>query len=98
MCVKIFNTSFVYIRNMAILKFAVNFKNLLKSNGYSHDRFAKIIGTTQQTVSRWASGENTPDIETIAKIAIILGEDLNTLCGFDSISESVKNEIRNKIN
>ncbi len=93
-----FYTTFVYIKNMAILKFAVNFKNLLKSNGYSHDRFAKIIGTNQQTVSRWASGENTPDLETIAKIAILLGEDLNTLCGFDAIEENTKKEIKSKLN
>ena len=82
---------------MAILKFAENFKHLLKSNGFSHQKFAKIVGTNQQTVSRWASGENTPDLETIAKIAIILDEDLNTLCGFDAIEESTKNEIRNNI-
>ncbi len=83
---------------MTKLQFSKNSTNLLKISGYTHSSFAKAIGATQQTVSRWASGENTSDLETIAKIAILLGEDLNTLCGFDAIEESTKEEIKSKIN
>ena len=44
---------------------------------------ARILGTTQQTVSRWLTGVNEPDFETLFKICEILNETPNSILGFE---------------
>lgn len=36
---------------------------------YSQDALAKLIGTTQQTVSRWESNRHTPSIVECVKLS-----------------------------
>ena len=49
--------------------FAENLRNLRKSRGYSQDKFARLIGSNQVTLSSWEVGSRTPSLSTIKQIA-----------------------------
>ena len=49
--------------------FGENLKNLRISRGYSQQRFAEILKTTQASISAWELGIREPDIATIFEIA-----------------------------
>lgn len=49
----------------------------------SQEQLAKMLNTTQATVSRWTSGKNQPDFETLFAICDILDVSPNNLLGWD---------------
>ncbi len=62
-------------------KFASQFKSLIEAKGLTQRTVADKLNTTETTISRYASGTRTPNIETAVDIAEILGVSLDTLCG-----------------
>ncbi|MBQ3844013.1 MAG: helix-turn-helix transcriptional regulator [Bacteroidales bacterium] len=52
---------------------------LLKNRGMSHKEFARLMGKTEPEVSRWVGGTHNFTIRTLAKISVVLGEDLITI-------------------
>lgn len=52
--------------------FADNLRRLIKKAGLKNIQFAKMVGKTPNTVSRWLSGKNTPRGKILAKIASVL--------------------------
>ncbi len=68
---------------MQQLKFSHNLKTALSDNNKTQKELAEYLGTTQQTVSRWLTGINEPDLETLLKICIFLNETPNSILGFD---------------
>ncbi len=68
---------------MQQLKFSHNLKTALSVNNKTQKELAEYLGTTQQTVSRWLTGINEPDLETLLKICIFLNETPNSILGFD---------------
>ncbi len=61
--------------------FAHQFKALLEKNGFSQRAMADRINTTETTISRYVSGDRTPNIETAVEIAQVLGVSVDTLLG-----------------
>ena len=55
----------------------------MKSAHMSQEKLAKALNTTQATVSRWASGENEPDFQTLLQICQILNVTPNELLGWE---------------
>ena len=53
---------------MTELIFTENLKIALTQNNMTQKQLAKLLGTTQQTVSRWLTGVNEPDLSTLLKI------------------------------
>jgi len=49
--------------------FAENLRTLRKSRGYSQDKFARLIGSNQVTLSSWEVGTRVPALSTIQEIA-----------------------------
>ena len=49
---------------------------LLKKKGISQKEFARLMGKTEPEVSRWVGGTHNFTIRTLAKISVVLGEDL----------------------
>lgn len=43
--------------------------NLRKSKGLSQEQLAEELNITRQTVSKWETGQSTPDIEYLSKIS-----------------------------
>ena len=52
---------------------------LLKKKGISQKEFARLMGKTEPEVSRWVGGTHNFTIRTLAKISVVLGEDLITI-------------------
>lgn len=52
---------------------------LLKKKGISQKEFALMMGKTEPEVSRWVGGTHNFTIRTLAKISVVLGEDLITI-------------------
>ena len=65
------------------LSFPENLKSEMKSAHMSQEKLAKALNTTQATVSRWASGENEPDFQTLLQICQILNVTPNELLGWE---------------
>ena len=49
---------------------------MLKSKGMSQRDLAKNTGKTEAEVSRWLGGTHNFTLRTLAKISVVLGEDL----------------------
>jgi len=65
------------------LQFSENLKAELKNCGVSQEKLAKELSTTQATVSRWCSGTNEPDFETLLKLCELLDVSPNVLLGWE---------------
>lgn len=55
--------------------------DLRKSNGLTQDALAKKLFVTRQAVSRWETGETTPNTETLKLISKEFGVSINALLG-----------------
>ena len=65
------------------MKFGENLKNELAVAHLSQEKLAKMLNTKQATVSRWTSGKNQPDLETLFLICEILNTTPNVLLGWE---------------
>ena len=63
--------------------FSQRLKELLDKRGMTQRALAEKLNTTEVTVSRYVSGNRTPNIETTVEIADILSVSLNDLVGID---------------
>ena len=63
--------------------FAAQFKRLIDERGLTQRSVAERINTTETTISRYVSGDRTPNIETAVDLAGVLGVSLDTLVGVD---------------
>ena len=63
--------------------FAQRLKDLLDKRGMTQRSLSERLKTTEVTVSRYVSGNRTPNIETTVEIANILGVSLHDLVGID---------------
>lgn len=50
------------------MNIADRIQNLRKSKGISQEELADIINVSRQAVSKWESGQSTPDIEKIISL------------------------------
>lgn len=48
-------------------------RKICMDNGLSQDQFADKLGVSRQAVSKWESGQNTPDISNIIRICELFG-------------------------
>ena len=63
--------------------FANRFKELIDKRGLTQRTVAERINTTETTISRYVSGDRTPNIETAVELASVLGVTLDVLVGAD---------------
>ena len=66
----------------------MNIKQARKARNWTQDQLAQTIGTTQQTINRWESGQTEPKVSDLRKISNALGITLSFLLGLDEIGES----------
>lgn len=66
------------IRKETAFSFAVSDKihTLLTDRGMTQKELAKKMGKTDAEVSVWLSGQHNFTLRTLAKISVVLGEDL----------------------
>lgn len=63
--------------------FAQQLRILKDQRGLTQKELADRLSTTEATISRYVSGDRTPNIETAVEIASLLGVSMDTLCGID---------------
>jgi len=63
--------------------FAQSLKSLLEKRGMTQRALAEKLETTEVTVSRYTSGQRTPNVETTVAIAEALGVSLDQLVGYN---------------
>ena len=83
--------------------FSEKFKQIRKASDLTQDDIANIFHVSPQTVSRWETGANYPDVEVLPHIAIYFNITIDELLGTDTIrsEEDVKTlirDIRNLLN
>ncbi|MDR0976082.1 MAG: helix-turn-helix domain-containing protein [Christensenellaceae bacterium] len=61
--------------------FGTRLQELLTEHNWTHLGFATKLKTTQSTVSRWCSGKQEPDFDTLVLIASELNVSLDWLLG-----------------
>lgn len=54
---------------------------LRTKNGLSQDELAEKLYVTRQAVSRWETGETTPNVETLKLLSKLFDVSINTLLG-----------------
>ncbi|MFM1525169.1 MULTISPECIES: helix-turn-helix domain-containing protein [Helcococcus] len=59
-----------------------NIRNLRKEKGYSQEKLAEYADVSTGAVSKWESGETTPDITNLIKLAQIFGVSVDFLIGY----------------
>ena len=63
--------------------FANSLKSLLEKRGMTQRALAEKLGTTEVTVSRYTSGNRTPNVETTVAIAEVLGVSLDQIVVYE---------------
>ena len=63
--------------------FAKQLRLLKDQRGLSQKEIADRLDTTEATISRYVSGDRTPNIETAVELATLLGVSMDTLCGVE---------------
>lgn len=66
----------------------MNIRQARKARNWTQEQLAQAIGTTQQTINRWESGQTEPKVSDLQKISNALGITLSFLLGLDEIEES----------
>ncbi len=61
--------------------FAERLKEARRSKKYSQTELSRLLGVTQQAVGKWETGRSTPDPQTVAHLAEILGTTADALLG-----------------
>lgn len=68
----------------------MNFKELIKSKGFTTYSLAEKIGRSNTTVYRWANGINEPSCSMIVKLSKVLEVSVELLVGTFAEMEDMK--------
>ena len=55
--------------------------SLRKRAGWSQEELAERVFVTRQAISRWETGETTPNVETLKLLSQLFNVSINTLLG-----------------
>ena len=55
--------------------------------GWTQEQLAEAVGTTQQTIQRWETGQTDPQCSKIKAISRILGVTVSYLMGMDDVGQ-----------
>ncbi len=81
--------------------FTTRLKQSINERGLTQRMLATLIGTTEQSVSRWARGNRTPDVEALYKMCKALDVSADYLLGLSderaNNMEKLKADLLDKI-
>ena len=61
------------------MAFAENLLNARKRKGLSQEKLAEMLHVSRQAVSKWETGESTPDMDNLLRLREALGISLDAL-------------------
>ena len=68
-----------------MIKIGERIKEIRKLNNLTQTKFAKMIQTTQDSVSLWELGKSYPDIEYVVRICNVFNVSADYLLGIEEI-------------
>ena len=69
--------------------FTTRLKKSINERGLSQRMLATLIGTTEQSVSRWVRGNRTPDVDALYKMCKALDVSADYLLGLSEENEGI---------
>lgn len=64
----------------------------LSQKGWTQQKLAEKLGTTQQSVSRWITGLTEPSLDDVLITCYLLDEDPNEILGFNDMDKNKLSE------
>lgn len=61
--------------------FAENLMRLRRQHGFSQEQLGEQVGVSRQTVSKWESGQTTPEMDKLMALADLFGISMDELTG-----------------
>lgn len=69
------------------MKFAENLMALRRGRGWSQEELGDRLGVSRQTVSKWETGQTTPELEKLIELASVFGLSIDRLVGRETAGE-----------
>ena len=66
--------------------FPQRLKELRKRSGFSQKSLSVQLGVSQQAVGKWETGRSSPDPDTLARLAALLGTSIDDLMGLGAVA------------
>ena len=66
--------------------FPQRLKELRKRSGFSQKSLSVQLGVSQQAVGKWETGRSSPDPDTLARLATLLGTSIDDLMGLAAVA------------
>ena len=66
--------------------FPERLKELRKRSGFSQKSLSVQLGVSQQAVGKWETGRSSPDPDTLARLAALLGTSIDDLMGLAAVA------------
>jgi transcriptional regulator with XRE-family HTH domain len=76
------------------MSFAEKLQSLRKSKGISQEQLAELLDVSRQSISKWESGQNYPEIDKLIKLSDLFDITLDDLVR-DKVSDSKNEETEN---
>ena len=72
-------------------------KELRKEKGLTQEQFAEQFNVSRRSVSRWETGNNMPDLDTLVEMADYYEIDLRELLDGERKSEKMNEELKETV-
>lgn len=69
------------------MRFAENLMGLRRSRGWSQEDLGDRLGVSRQTVSKWETGQTTPELEKLVELAAVFDRSIDELVGRETPGE-----------
>ena len=83
--------------NMNQIKIGEFLKELRKEKGLTQEQFAEQFNVSRRSVSRWETGNNMPDLDTLVEMADYYEIDLRELLDGERKSEKMNEELKETV-
>lgn len=83
--------------NMNQIKIGEFLKELRKEKGLTQEQFAEQFNVSRRSVSRWKTGNNMPDLDTLVEMADYYEIDLRELLDGERKSEKMNEELKETV-
>lgn len=77
---------------MNSIKISENIALLRREKGITQEELAGVLGVTNQSVSKWETGQCYPDIELLPDIARYFEVSIDELFGYESSIKTIKSD------
>ncbi|MCI9514172.1 MAG: helix-turn-helix transcriptional regulator [Oscillospiraceae bacterium] len=69
------------------MRFAENLMGLRRGRGWSQEELGDRLGVSRQTVSKWETGQTTPELEKLVELAAVFDRSIDELVGREAPRE-----------